>query len=443
MSFRALCSYSSSLFCATAALVALASGCGPATASGPGSPSAEGLAIESSSGPAASADWACGGELVPPIGWEQQTSFEEVSTANARDVAMRKAMAALTRRLCAGASDCDFLNAHVAPWKTGTNGREMCAMAVVKKEHLDEWRTRATTLSSLDEGLDRAAKELAEVAGSRPRVGLAEVVDMGIPGGSRAEWLRSRMARALQRHAEIVDVPKGWSGSRAPQGFALVVRGSVVARSDRGIAMLEVVWDGVKPTASRVVATPVAFPESASPHAPVPPAPTLPREEGISVRLDSSRGGSLCAGERTQLWLESDRAVAVAVVNLYGTDGGLLTFPNEDVPSSLVPAAKTIALGGPQGFEAVPVPGSEEERFLVIAAPNEAALGAFRGKKGPCRVAPEKVREWSRGKGLPPGVRTASTGYRIVQDASCPAPPQSGQREGVVQAIASLPICAL
>ena len=48
-----------------------------------------------------------------------------------------------------------------------------------------------------------------------------------------------------------------------------------------------------------------------------------------------------------------------------------------------------------------------------------------------------------RGAGLPVGVRIASTGYRIVSEASCPSPPSREKREGVVQSLASLPTCKL
>ena len=88
-----------------------------------------------------------------------------------------------------------------------------------------------------------------------------------------------------------------------------------------GVAVLEVAFDGTRPNGTHVTSAPISFPESASPHAASPALPTLPQSAGLSVRLDSSRGGSLCAGERSQLWLESDRDAFITARHLAREEG--------------------------------------------------------------------------------------------------------------------------
>jgi hypothetical protein len=386
--------------------------------------------------------WTCGGDLVPPTGWQQETAFADNATPNARETASKNASDALRDRLCQHAGSCDFLAAHIRTWRTGSNAKETCAMAVISSSDLDEWRKLGLTLSTLDDRLASAAAELLKplARSAHKAVAIDRIVDAGVPGGQRAEWLRTRMEHALQSGATLTAVPTGWAGDGVPPGIDLVVQAEVFSRSENGIASLEVEWIAIPRSGGRVRSTPVTFPESAAPHAPAsPPPPTLPESEGVSLRLDSGRGGSLCAGERTQLWLESDAAASVRVFDLFGDGDAILMFPNEDQPNASVGPRQTVALGGKLGFEAVPAPGSEYERFLVVAAPNDRALGPFAKLRGTCRVPAAVARDLHRGVGLPTGAKSAWTGYRIVTGASCPPPPEN--RTGTAQSLASLPEC--
>jgi hypothetical protein len=386
-------------------------------------------------------EWTCGGDLVPPDGWEQQTSFAPAASPYAREQASSVAAMALLRRLCVAATDCNALGARVQTWKTGSNGHDVCAMAVISKADLEEWE-RQHSLVDLDALLAKTAGELlGPSAGAHKRVAIVEVIDLGVAGGARADWLRGRLSRLLEKGAAVVDAPKGWAGNGVPSGIDMVVRGRILSRTERGTPTLEATWYGVDVTGARVDASPVAFPESASPPAPGPEMSTLPASEGLSLRTDSSRGGSLCAGERTQLWLEADKAGSVRVLDLYGAGQALVIFPDDESPNAHVQAHQTIAVGGRLGFEAIPVPGYESERFLVISAPTDAALGRFRSAKGPCRVATALAAQLHKGEGLPSGVNVASAGYRITSDPACPLPPARAKREGVADSLASLPIC--
>jgi hypothetical protein len=388
-------------------------------------------------------EWRCGGDLVPPTGWQQDTAFVDSTTGNARDRAATEAAAKLGKRLCteAGGTGCDFLTARIKPWKTGTNGKDVCAMAVIKAEELTEWRNLAATVATLDDRLAAAAGELLHGVAAGGRVAIDQVVDMGVPGGARADWLRARMDRLLAKQATVVDVPKRWAGDGVPAGVDVVVRANLVSRMEMGVATVESTWSARFRDGHHVASAPVTFPEQAGPRPPTEAQPTLPSSAGLSVRLDSDHGGSLCAGERTQIWLRSDAAAFVRVFDLYGAGEALVTYPTDDMPNAHVEAGQSIPLGGRLGFEATPAPGSESERFLVIAASTERELGRFSGAKGECRVPSDLAHQLSAGQGVPPGVKVATTGYRIITGPSCPA--ATGPREGAADAIASIPLCKL
>jgi hypothetical protein len=312
----------------------------------------------------------------------------------------------------------------VSPWKTGSNGTQVCAMSVVKKEDLEDWRGRTLTLTNLDTALGTASTELLKpLTAGKTRVTVAEVTDLGVPGGMRADWLRARLSRLLEKGASVVDPPRGWAGNGTPSGIDLVVRGSIVSRGEGGIPMLEVTWDGMTSRGSHVHATPISFPQSASPPAPAAALVTLPQSEGLSVRIDSARAGGLCAGERTQLWVESDRDAFVRVFDLYGDNQVLLEYPDDDSPSAKLPAGQTVAVGGK-------------------LAPRESALGPMRAIKGPCRIDADVARQLHAGGGTPAGTKVARTGYRIFTDPACAASAPTVQaRQGVVDSIAALPVC--
>jgi len=384
-------------------------------------------------------EWRCGGDLVPPSGWQQETAFADATTPNARDEAANAATAKLTRRLCAtaGGAACDSLAAHARLWKTGTNGKDVCAMAVIKAEELAEWRALSSTLTALDDRLGAAAGELLRGVAPSRRVAIDAVVDLGIPGGPRADWLRARMERFVGQRATLVDVPKRWAGDGVPDGVDVLLRASLVSRLEQGVATVESTWSARFRDGHKVASAPVAFPEQAAPRAPAQAAPPLAESSGLSARLDSDHGGGLCPREQTRLWVKSDTDAIVRVFDLYGAGEALLSHPTSGRPDAHLRAGQPISLA----FEATPMPGSESERFLVLAAPSERALGRFASTKGECRVPADLARGLASGEAIPPGVKVATTGYRIVTGGSCPA--TSGPSMAVAEAVAALPLCPL
>ncbi len=432
---------------AQAASVATAVGAGPAAPGyASGAPAAGMLPTQVSPGAPTTADnWRCGGELVPPTGWQQETAFEDGVSGKSRESASQKAATKLLQRLCPSATECEALASYVRTWKTGSNGQASCAMAVVSDADLADWRERRATLGELDKKLAVVSDELLQGAASNVRLTVDRVRDGGVPGGARADWLRSRIERFLQKKGTVTDPPKGWAGDGVPTGLDVVVRGDIVRRPELGVSMLESNWYAVDRAGRKVRASPAIFPEQASPAPGGKPSEVeVVEDDSLSVRMDAMRGGSLCAGDRTQIWLRAKEPFHVRVFNLYGDHEALLVLPRDDDPRSLIPANQTVPIGGRLGFEAVPVPGHDEEQFLVIAARSEAALGPFKSARGLCRVGATVAKQLHEARGFPAGTKTAVTGYRLAKRSECAASSDSGgSREGVVAAIQSLPTCDL
>ena len=395
-------------------------------------------------GPSKKEAWDCKGNLVPPGGWQQATAFEDLSAPGAVGEASVAARRKLLDKLCGGGSNCDALDARISIWKTGQGGGQACAMAVIETSDLEAWRRGATSLEGLEKALLHAAAELLE-GQKDPVVTIDKIIDGGAAGGARAEWLEQRMARALGKVGGAVkDVPRAWNGQGLPPGVDVVVDAVAVSRNEAQRSVIEVNWSARKRGKrgfEKVVAAPVVFPADAAPRVGVSKAPLPPSSPDLSVRLETQRGGSLCLGERTQLWLYSSRDMHVRVFDLYGEGDALLLFPNEDHPDDRVRAGEAIPLGGKLGFEAIPAEGSEVERFLVIAAPTPRELGRFESFKGYCRVPSTSSARLHRGESIPVGATAASDSFRLIERDDCPDAPTLAARRGQAQALETLPEC--
>jgi len=428
----------------------------PASASAPGTPTAAQGKDASRTRAFENEPWDCRGNLFPPENGQQGTAFRPAKDDNARALASKDAKDALKQRFCAGQMLCDFLEQRITVIKTGANERDVCAMAFLPQRFLDEWRTR--TEGRIDEALDVAAKDLVVGLRAEMKPGAApgtviidRVQDLGVPGGPRADWLLARMEQALQKASMRLGVaPRSWAGELPVSGVDMVVRGSVTERSDAGVLVLEANWEGYTRSGHRVRGRPVVFPAAASPHV-VKPAPPLSRTNdaaSLSLRVETMASGanggrasgSLCPGERAQLWLNLARASHVRVLNLYGNGEGMLIFPNADHPSGAL-GVGSAALGGKDGFEAIPSGTADFERYLVVAADTESDLGELAGLTKTCTFKPSSVRRLESGEGLPPKARVVWTGYRIASGAECGPAPSAARIAAMERAIASLPKC--
>ncbi len=400
--------------------------------------------------------WSCIGD--PPdvaAGWKLEMAAVPLRPGSLEE-AMRAAQDKLRTKLCVNAERdpvaadaCLFLASKLEPWKTGRNERETCASAVIKRQYIDEWQALASDLVGFDAKLAASAKVLLQAVPSKtPRIALAAVYDDGgsnpkknqLPGGLRADWLASRFRAQFANG--VVAVPKGWAdGQPAPADVDLVVVGRMFKPSTVTIPTIDVSWTAYLRDGRVIETSSGSFPESAAPLAPAATPPAIPTTAGLFVSMDSDHAGSICAGETTQIWVKSSEEAHVRVFDLYGKDGAMLVFPPSATRSDVIPAGRTQPIGDEGGFEVVPLPGYEDERYLVIASPTVAGLGRFAAAKSTCRVTDADAAALHRGD-LPPGVKVAVTGYRVLTGKGCPKPPSPEHANLAKLAIARLPACA-
>jgi hypothetical protein len=402
--------------------------------------------------------WSCLG--APPdvaAGWKTEIAAVPATKPNALEEAMAAAQDKLRKKVCTNADRdptvadaCGFLVAHIEPWKTGSGDRETCAAVVLKREYIDEWTRLASDLGTFDKALASSAKSFVDaIKGRQARISISAIYDDDrsdpkqnqLPGGRRADWLASRFKTNFASMGGVVTQPKGWIEPQpAPSGFDLVVVGHMFKRGGTALPRVEVSWTAYTADGRQIESSSGTFPEAAAPPPPQSTPPPIPVTPGLFLSMDSDHQGSICSGENTQLWLKSSEALHVRVFDLYGTDGAVLIYPQAG-QNDLVPAGRTIPLAGEKGFEAVPFPGTENERYVVIAAPQVSGLGAFAAANETCRLSPADGAALHRGEGVPAGAKVAVTGYRIISGDRCPQPPSPQHVNALLDSLKRFPVC--
>ncbi len=396
--------------------------------------------------------WQCAHELVPPPGYLQETAFGAHATTQQ---AVERARAQLLARLCTpGMTDCGGLSELVTTWKTGTSvaGTQVCAMVVIEQNGLAVWKARQG-LGDFDRALNDAVSSVLKDL-KAPIVAVDAVVDGGVPGGERAVWLQNRLAAALgARGVTVVDLPANFTGVGLPGRATALLGARTTSRSENNERKLDIavtarVREGkvfVRRTAPAITIVASAAPPftTEAPPLPVDNATVTLRLQHLDVGTDRSAG--LCAGDTVQLVLTSSARRHVRVIDLYGqgaTAGAVVLFPNDEHTSDVVKAGETLALGGPDGFEAVPWPGNDLERFLVIAATTPAGLGALSSSTTTCRLSPTLTRKLHAGE-VPSGVDVTSDGFRVLPSAQCTrrAAPTPQALQAMMASLSSLPVC--
>jgi len=168
----------------------------------------------------------------------------------------------------------------------------------------------------------------------------------------------------------------------------------------------------------------------------MPPPPPV----GLSLHVESSRGGSLCPGDYTQLHLTNETAepLYVRVFNLDANGEVLVLFPNELMPDEPVPAGKTIALS-PDGFT-VDGAAHGRERYVAVGARSREALTRFRDVRGTCRFAPGDAKFLAGAQAIDATFR-ASSGFTLLDDVRCKKAIPLPDPQLVAQALDEIPFC--
>ncbi|MEZ4465828.1 MAG: hypothetical protein R3F60_16075 [bacterium] len=385
------------------------------------------------------ATWDCTGNIVPPAGYITATGLAPAGPDGLAS-AQRAALETLRGKVC-GEASCGALAAELKVWRTGESATQACAMATVNRQAVEAWRAGNDT-SALDDQLAAAARDLTgAVKRKQPNIFVARIVDGGAAGGPRARWLLPRLRRAFSAAGAVPVAWEGWTGKDIPKGVDGVVEASLTARVERGVPVLELsveLLHRAGAATGRRAAAPILFAAAVAPPG-GPALPPLPSDPGLVLRFNSGEGGVLCAGAKTRLALSSEHAAHVRVFSLYGDGEALLIHPVAGGDDA-IGAGKTILIGGDEGFEALPVPGADVERVLVVAASTPAELGDLAAYRSTCRLPAGVAGRLHRFEGLPPKSRASADGYRIVEGDGCPSLDPAA-RDRIRAALAEVPPC--
>jgi len=409
----------------------------------------------------------CGGPYVPPTDYDQagrpvtlEFAVASSGPGTARDVVGAEAQRSLVSRLCrlADPAFCSPLAARAKVWSFGEDARGVCAMAVISSVDLEAWRTMLAP--DLDRELkgalsrvfpDRGDERKSVLGfGGRKKKATAVVVldridDNGTAGGVRADWLLGRVRAALtDLDIDMMEPPKGWTG-RLFGGLAkeaeYTLRGTLVETMDpkTQLPVLDVTFLVTDRKGFGRSSVPFQIPAAL---APLPPSkvPPPPPPVGLSLHVESSRGGSLCPGDYTQLHLtnETEEPLFVRVFNLDANGEALVLFPNELMPDEPIPAGKTIALS-PDGFT-IDGAANGRERYIAIGARSREALTRFRDVRGTCRFSPGDAKYLASAQSIDATFRAAA-GFTLLDDVRCKKAIPLPDPKLVAQALGEIPFC--
>jgi hypothetical protein len=408
----------------------------------------------------------CGGPYVPPTDYDAngrpvtlEFAVSSGGPGTPRDAVGREAQRSLVSRLCrlADPAFCAPIEARAKVWSFGEDARGVCAMAVISSVDLEAWRTMLAP--DLDRELKGALarvfpapderKSVLGFAGRKKKstavVILDRIDDNGTAGGVRADWLLGRVRAALtDLDIDMMEPPKGWTG-RLFGGLAkeaeYTLRGTLVEAVDpkTQLPMLDVTFLVTDRKGFGRSSVPFQIPAAL---APMPPSkvPPPPAPVGLSLHVESSRGGSLCPGDYTQLHLtnETEEPLYVRVFNLDANGEALVLFPNEMMPDEPVPAGQTIALS-PDGFT-VDGAAHGRERYIAIGARTREALTRFRDVRGTCRFSPGDAKFLAASQNIDATFRAAA-GFTLLDDVRCKKAIPLPDPKLLAQALGEIPFC--
>lgn len=316
--------------------------------------------------------------------------------------ARRDAEGRFERRLCGGRFDCAPILQHMKPGGQGENASQVCYRVVALRDDVQAALARVASIAPLEVGLEAAARELvAELArlGVRGRrVVIGDVTDRGARGGDRSEWTLHVIERAVARSGLTV---KKARRNRLRQivsyGADVALFADLSERGDRGVRVFEARLTAELGDGLRIPLSPascgldaVVGAGVASPHGIGGQRPSRLDDPAIDLALDTGDDGQICEGDTTQLHVSTTRPLHIRVFDIFGRDGTAV-FPNAHFATDVVRPDKPQPLGGPSGFEMIMSPGTDHERYLVIAGETLEDLGPWARFKDYCRLRPEQL----------------------------------------------------
>ncbi|MCC6899125.1 MAG: hypothetical protein IT377_09130 [Polyangiaceae bacterium] len=329
------------------------------------------------------------------MGYAPRTAPDPFSAAR------RDAEARFERRLCANRFDCAPIREHMKPGGQGLSTSQVCYRVVALRDDVQAALARVASIEPLEVGLEAAARELADELkrlGRGRTIVVGGVTDRGARGGDRSDWTRHLIERAFARSGLTVKKPRrDRLGQLVPYGAMVVLFAELSERGDRGARVFEArltaeVGDGVRLPLSpascgldAVVGAGVASPDGIAGS-----RPSRLDDPAIDLVLDTGDDGQICEGDTTQIHVTTTRPLHVRVFDIFGRDG-LAVFPNAHFATDIVRPDKPQPLGGPNGFVMIMSPGTDHERYLVIAGETPSDLGPWARFKDYCRLRPEQL----------------------------------------------------
>ena len=362
----------------------------------------------------------CGGEA-----WEQEVAMRPA----ARAAEVRKAARdTLLKRLCRPTRVCAALDAHIHVWQTAQGpGNRVCAQALIRRRDHQRWLKTHTGIADLPAQLSKVAGELR--AQGHRRIAVSQLVKGTTVGGPRAVWLARLLEHALTNAGATLKDPPEMRRGRWPKGIDLVVDGTFTRRTEQQRPILVVQWQGRDKRGNVITATPLKIAEAAAPSE--GPQSSLPRVEdgAVALRIDTGPGGRLCAGTQTELHLEVDQPLHVAVLDLFD-DTGLTVALLALQPGQVERLGPYVALPSPKGGA---------ETFVVVSAPTRAGLGWLADLPERCRLT--EVQRTRLLAGDPPGAKVNHISYRVVDDPSCPLDRMRRTSAEIAADVEARPVC--
>lgn len=354
----------------------------------------------------------CTGKQVPPNGYRQKTVLMPKGGAEVLEAAKLEARRQLREQLCTG-SDCEGLDQRIIDWIIAEQGDKACATVVIEETDFKAWLNELTA-AKVDDQFKTVVNELfppspadagvepkVKKAKGKPELKVAVIVgnvkDDGALGSQRALWIARKMEAALtERGITQVTPPAGWSGTGVPPNATSTLFGDVLTREEKGRKHVDVTWTAIFPNGTTKTSIYISMLASVAPKGPQP-VEKLPVTDMVTVEIEdqASHHGSMCNGQRTQLYVTSKEDRCLLVFDVFGELGaekGLLIFPNEARQDCTVRKGERLKAAGDEGFAVMLDPKFDAERFIVVAAPSRAELPmAIRKLSGTCLLNPAQL----------------------------------------------------